>query len=166
MRAAAYNFLNDQEVGRILQEEQSVNVNTILNWENDHCHILHWGMAAPPLSPRDGVYRFILQVLPNNEVIIAVETLDYPQMPPQKGVIFTYHAEKWSAYEGEVRELTTANWARWKEEQPAWFTEEVIQRVPDDFIPVAELAQLNAAARGGRRRRSSVGLEALRGGSA
>jgi hypothetical protein len=87
MRAAAYNFLNDQEVGRILQEEQSVNVNTILNWENDHCHILHWGMAAPPLSPRDGVYRFILQVLPNNEVIIAVETLDYPQMPPQKGVV-------------------------------------------------------------------------------
>jgi hypothetical protein len=80
--------------------------------------------------------------------------------------IFTYHAETWSAYEGEVRELTTANWARWKEEQPAWFTEEVIQRVPDDFIPVAELAQLNAAARGGRRRRSSVGLEALRRGSA
>jgi hypothetical protein len=72
--------------------------------------------------------------------------------------VFTYHSVKWAHYEDEVREFTHSNWARWKEEQPAWFTEEVIARVPDEFIPVAALAELNAAAHGGKRRRSSLGL--------
>ena len=73
--------------------------------------------------------------------------------------IFGLHEAKWRVYRGEVREWTHANWDRWKEEKPAWFTEteEVIQRVPDEFVPVADLAALNAA-HGGKRRRSSAGL--------
>ena len=76
----------------------------------------------------------------------------------EKMKIFGYNEVKWAHYKDEVREFTHANWARWKEDQPAWFTEEVVQRVPDEFIPVPALAALNAAARGGKRRRSSVGL--------
>jgi hypothetical protein len=76
----------------------------------------------------------------------------------EKMIIFTYSEVKWAHYKNEVREFTHANWARWKEEQPTWFTEEVIQRVPDEFIPVGDLAALNAAAHGGQRRRSSLGL--------
>jgi hypothetical protein len=72
--------------------------------------------------------------------------------------IFAYNEVKWRSYRGEVRDFTLANWARWHDERPAWFTEEVIQRVPDEFIPVAALVALNAAAHGGKRRRSSVGL--------
>jgi hypothetical protein len=72
--------------------------------------------------------------------------------------IFTYHEAKWAHYKDEVREFTHANWARWKEEQPAWFTAEVIARIPDEYIPIAALASLNAAAHGGKRRRSSAGL--------
>jgi hypothetical protein len=72
--------------------------------------------------------------------------------------IFTYNEVKWGHYKDEVRDFTHANWARWKEEQPGWFTEEVIQSVPDEYIPVAALASLNAAAHGGKRRRSSLGL--------
>jgi hypothetical protein len=75
-----------------------------------------------------------------------------------KMLIFTYNEAKWRHYKNEVREFTHANWHRWKTEQPAWFTEEVIQRVPDEFVPVAALAELNAAAHGGQRRRSSFGL--------
>ena len=83
-----------------------------------------------------------------------------------KMAIFVYNEVKWRSYKGEVLEFTHANWARWKEEQPAWFTEEVIQRVPDEFIPLAALAELNAAAHGGQRRRSSLGLaESVRRGS-
>ena len=76
----------------------------------------------------------------------------------EKMEIFRRHEMKWAHYKDEVREFTHANWNRWKEEQPAWFTEEVIQRVPDEFIPVTALAELNAAAHGGKRRRSSFGL--------
>ena len=39
----------------------------------------------------------------------------------------------------EVKAWTAENWARWKEEKPAWFKPE---QVPDHFIPAAELAQL------------------------
>ncbi|GMI33233.1 hypothetical protein TeGR_g2775, partial [Tetraparma gracilis] len=39
----------------------------------------------------------------------------------------------------EVKAWTRANWARWKEEKPAWFKPE---QVPDQFIPAAELEQL------------------------
>ena len=75
-----------------------------------------------------------------------------------KMLIFLCHPVKWNNHKDEVRDFTHANWARWKEEQPAWFTAEVIARVPDEYIPIAALASLNAAARGGKRRRSSAGL--------
>ena len=76
----------------------------------------------------------------------------------EKMFIFCYHEVKWLHYKDEVRDFTLANWARWKEEQPAWFDAEVIARVPDEYIPIAALASLNAAAHGGQRRRSSLGL--------
>jgi hypothetical protein len=72
--------------------------------------------------------------------------------------IFCHQECKWESFRGEVREFTHANWARWKEEKPEWFNEEVIQRVPDEYIPVAALAELNSAAPGSKRRRSSLGL--------
>ncbi|GMI21529.1 hypothetical protein TeGR_g5862 [Tetraparma gracilis] len=49
----------------------------------------------------------------------------------------------------EVRAWTAENWARWKEEKPAWFKPE---QVPDHFIPAAELAQLGH----NRKRRGSA----------
>jgi hypothetical protein len=76
----------------------------------------------------------------------------------EKMGIFGLHRSKWESFRDEVRDFTHANWARWKEEKPAWFTEEVIQRIPDEFVPIAALASLNAAGIGGKRRRSSVGL--------
>ena len=89
----------------------------------------------------------------------------------EKMKIFNYNEVKWMSYGDEVREFTHANWARWKEEQPAWFDDAMIASVPDEFIPIAALASLNAAAHGGQRRRSSLGLvgsvrESARRGSA
>jgi hypothetical protein len=43
------------------------------------------------------------------------------------------------------------NWARWKEEKPAWFKPE---QVPDQFIPAAELEQLGF----NRKRRGSAAV--------
>ncbi|GMI36431.1 hypothetical protein TeGR_g5515, partial [Tetraparma gracilis] len=71
--------------------------------------------------------------------------------------IFDFQQCKWEPSKDEVRAFTLANWARWKEEKPAWFTEEVVQRVPDEFIPEEDLAEI-VAAHGGQRRRSSLGL--------
>ncbi|GMI28579.1 hypothetical protein TeGR_g15270 [Tetraparma gracilis] len=49
----------------------------------------------------------------------------------------------------EVRAWTAQNWARWKEEKPAWFK---VEKVPDRFIPAAELQQLGH----NRKRRGSA----------
>jgi hypothetical protein len=78
--------------------------------------------------------------------------------------IFYFHESKWSGgFREDVMAWTHGNWARWKEEGPAWFLdEENISKVPDEFIPVAALAELNAAAHGGQRRRSSLGLVSVR----
>jgi hypothetical protein len=53
-----------------------------------------------------------------------------------------------------------SRYAAWKRQQPSWFTEDVIARIPDDFMPKAELDSLNSAAPDGRRR-SSVSMNAL-----
>ncbi|GMI33238.1 hypothetical protein TeGR_g2776, partial [Tetraparma gracilis] len=54
--------------------------------------------------------------------------------------IFSMNLLLWESDIGnEMKALTRANWARWSEEKPAWFKPE---RVPDQFIPAAELEQL------------------------
>jgi hypothetical protein len=49
-------------------------------------------------------------------------------------IVFAFNEVKWVSYKDEVLEFAHANWTRWKEEKPAWLTEEIIQRAPDEFI--------------------------------
>ncbi|GMI19409.1 hypothetical protein TeGR_g8828, partial [Tetraparma gracilis] len=67
-----------------------------------------------------------------------------------KFAIFGCNLLLWESDIGnEVKAWTAENWARWKEEQPAWFKAEI---VPDRFIPAAELQQLGL----NRKRRGSA----------
>jgi hypothetical protein len=57
-----------------------------------------------------------------------------------KFLLFTNNVLLWESDIGEeVKAWVAENWARWKEEKPAWFKPE---QVPDRFIPVGELEQL------------------------
>jgi hypothetical protein len=72
-----------------------------------------------------------------------------------KFYIFDYNLLLWESDIGEeVKAWTSANWARWTEEKPAWFKQE---RVPDRFIPAAGLQQL-----GYNRKRRGSAAESLR----
>jgi hypothetical protein len=53
----------------------------------------------------------------------------------------------------EVRAWTMANWARWEEEQPGWFTDATKVLVPDEYIPPQFLAGMGG---GNRERRGSA----------
>jgi hypothetical protein len=75
----------------------------------------------------------------------------------QKMRIFAHHRMKWKCIEVEVKEFTFGNWATWRANEETWL-ETIIASIPDEFIPPAELAALNAVANGGKRRRSSVGI--------
>jgi hypothetical protein len=66
--------------------------------------------------------------------------------------IFSMNLLLWESDIGEeVKAWTAENWARWREEKPVWFREEI---VPDRFIPAAELQALG---HNRKRRGSAVG---------
>ena len=44
------------------------------------------------------------------------------------------------------------NYGRWKADKPFWFTVGLIQRLPDDFMPPADVLVLDAQAPGGKRK--------------
>jgi hypothetical protein len=56
--------------------------------------------------------------------------------------IFDQNRMHWKSIEGEVKEFTFANWGRWVEEKPDWFTAMRIATVPDEFIPPAHFRNL------------------------
>ena len=72
--------------------------------------------------------------------------------------IFTRHPALWTSIAEDVHEWTHANWDAWTEEQPEWFTDVTIARVPDSFIPDNARRALDEAARDGLRMKSSVGI--------
>jgi hypothetical protein len=60
--------------------------------------------------------------------------------------------KKWVLIKEPVKEWVQENWWTWKEENPDWFIDAWIAKVPDDFIPAEE----NRVALQELRRKSSV----------
>jgi len=67
--------------------------------------------------------------------------------------IFTNHISMSRRIKTDVIEYMAENWAEWEERKPSWFTPGFISKIPDEFIPQANLEALGG---GARRRRSSV----------
>ena len=80
-----------------------------------------------------------------------------------KSLVFTNHPDLWKKIAQAVKEWTFANWSKWEEEKPEWFTEHFKEKVPDHFIPKVALEVLNKLSVGGMRGRSSffAGMAAL-----
>jgi hypothetical protein len=66
--------------------------------------------------------------------------------------IFDFSPELWIEIRGDVRAWTLENYVRWKAEKPRWFTVGLIQRLPDDFMPPADVLALDTQAPGGKRK--------------
>jgi hypothetical protein len=66
--------------------------------------------------------------------------------------IFNFSPPLWSEIRGDVKAWTLDNYARWKAEKPYWFTAGLVQRLPDDFMPPADVLALDAQAPGGKRK--------------
>jgi len=66
--------------------------------------------------------------------------------------IFNFAEALWSEIRGDVKDWTLDNYKRWKAEKPPWFTVGLIKRLPDDFMPAADVAALDARAPGGKRK--------------
>ena len=66
--------------------------------------------------------------------------------------VFDQHESYYAGFKGELKIWLAANWRRWDEEKPAWFTQAAIATIPTDILPEEELAKY-----GGGRRESKVG---------
>jgi hypothetical protein len=69
---------------------------------------------------------------------------------------------KWRKIRPEMKEFVLANWDKWDEERPEFFSDAFKARVDDDMVPAAELKKQKVL--GGGQRRSS--LSELMGGGA
>jgi hypothetical protein len=63
---------------------------------------------------------------------------------------------KWKKIQPEMKEFVLANWEKWEEEKPEFFSDAFKARVDDDWLSEAELKR-QVAEGGGQRRRSSLG---------
>jgi hypothetical protein len=87
-------------------------------------------------------------------VQVSLEHLDESKEDSYRIHIFDKNREHWREFEGDVMKWTLANWERWTDEQPEWFKAEVIELVPDEFIPPRFLRGLGGVNR--QRRGSAV----------
>ena len=83
-------------------------------------------------------------------VIATYENSDDAQL--KMTAIFTNHISMSRRIKNDVIEYMAENWAEWERTKPSWFTPGFISKIPDEFIPQANLEELGGA----RRRRSSV----------
>ena len=65
--------------------------------------------------------------------------------------IFYCNERQWQAILNRVREWVLGMYAVWKTLVPSWFTPDAQSRIPDEFMPVQVVHELNAQAPGGRR---------------
>ena len=89
--------------------------------------------------------------------------------------VFRTSRHHWVSIDKEIRKWVKLNWAKWEEEQPEWFTDQLKAKVPVEFIPAdgdarrresVRRASVDAEAEGGLAgtlrasiRRASVGLD-------
>ena len=73
----------------------------------------------------------------------------------EKMEIFCYHPSDYVELDGEVRQWVRDNWAKWDKEMPDWFTAALVQKIPDNMLPVPALDKLK---RKGRRKSSILSL--------
>jgi len=74
-----------------------------------------------------------------------------------KASVMKKNEKMWRPIRDEVKEWVQANWWRWEEEKPEWFTESWIAKVPPDMIP-SEAKQAVKDIRANARRRSSFAI--------
>ena len=82
------------------------------------------------------------------------------------GAAFNCHESHTASVRDDVKVWVHANWYRWEEEKPAWWTDAMKGSIPNDMLPAPALKEEEKKG-GGVRRRSSLGeVLAVTGGSA
>ena len=65
--------------------------------------------------------------------------------------IFLFDERQWRAIRDRVRQWVLSMYAVWNALAPLWFTKDLQARIPDEFMPVQVVRELNEQAPNGRR---------------
>jgi len=68
---------------------------------------------------------------------------------------FGRHPSYYTNVAGELQELIDENWEDWMRDRPEWLTDNLLGKVPDEYLKKAEVKRLEEEG-GGKRRRSSA----------
>jgi hypothetical protein len=91
MSVVAYQFCAEQGHNQILMEEETRNIHRVVQHENSHSYVFHFGFKLPsPVRDRDGVLRCISQKQENGDCINSFESIEHHQVPHQDGVARAY----------------------------------------------------------------------------
>ena len=77
--------------------------------------------------------------------------LDHPGDDARRVNIFFCNERHWQAIRDRVRQWVLSVYATWQALMPAFFTTDLQARIPDDFMPVQVVQDLNAQSPDGRR---------------
>ena len=72
--------------------------------------------------------------------------------------VFKYYPDYYAGVSEELKDLLHDNWREWMRDRPEWLTDEDIQIIPDEFLPVWYVKQQARKNDGrGRQKRNSLG---------
>jgi hypothetical protein len=77
--------------------------------------------------------------------------LDNQGNDARRVLIFLHNERHWQAIRDRVRQWVLSVYAAWQALMPAFFTADLQTRIPDDFMPVQAVQELNAQSPDGRR---------------
>ena len=77
--------------------------------------------------------------------------LDHQGNDARRVRIFFHNERHWQAIRDRVRQWVLSAYATWQALMPAFFTADLQARIPDDFLPVQAVRDLNAQSPDGRR---------------
>jgi hypothetical protein len=77
--------------------------------------------------------------------------LDSDEDVARRVIIFFCNERKWWVIRNLVQKWVLSMYSAWKALMPAWLTEDLQARIPDDFMPAEVVHDLNAQAPNGRR---------------
>jgi hypothetical protein len=85
---AAYMFCSEIDCKKIQRAEQhATDIWEIVEHNNYHSLVLHFGLDLPQVKNRDGVFRCIYRELPDGDIIISIHSILHPGVPVQDGVV-------------------------------------------------------------------------------
>ena len=96
-------------------------------------------------------YRHTFVSLETGRAYCEKTFCDFEGDDARRARIFLFNERQWQAIRDRVRQWVLSVYAAWQALMPAWLTEDLQARIPDDFMPAQALQDRNTQVADGKR---------------